>query len=506
IVTSILWYFCDLPFQTCPVDPPKKPTKRAITAASNDWCLKRYGGVELNYTVGATTTFQVDLCDIIKCGSKNNHAHWRGYDVYLCGTCILRPLEPHLESDTGFKKNGQVGVNPLSYNNTEDHSKTEKQEQQVITSQGNTVIKMDYSTLEPLEIIQMATGYANDNLWLNWMAETAREQSQGDCVACATARPHLTTEPAPLIFPPIPNNTRAGLFTPRNANGTYTCFNFTNSKPKVNVGEIPADWCNDTLPGKVIGAWARSGLTVGVCAMVRLKASIMLLGSNITAACTLHDKSIQLTHKRRGHIMKRSTPNFNLGEGSPTYMDAIGVPRGVPGEYKLADEVAAGFENIPWIVAIFPITPNKNVDRINYIHYNQLGQTSLMAVQNHMALDMLLAEKGGVCAMFGDMCCKFIPNNTAPDGSVTKALEGLRTLSETIHEHSGISDPLEEWIALFVAILVTCGCCFIPCIRSLTVRLKSSTIEKQDPRVMMPLLVTAPEEENKDTGFELMHV
>uniref|UniRef100_A0A3Q2NTP0 Uncharacterized protein n=1 Tax=Fundulus heteroclitus TaxID=8078 RepID=A0A3Q2NTP0_FUNHE len=434
--------------------------------SSNDWCLKRYGGVELNYTVGATTTFQVDLCDIIKCGSKNNHAHWRGYDVYLCGTCILRPLEPHLESDTGFKKNGQVGVNPLSYNNTEDHSKTEKQEQQVITSQGNTVIKMDYSTLEPLEIIQMATGYANDNLWLNWMAETAREQSQGDCVACATARPHLTTEPAPLIFPPIPNNTRAGLFTPRNANGTYTCFNFTNSKPKVNVGEIPADWCNDTLDHRLL--------------------------INIP--------------KERGHIMKRSTPNFNLGEGSPTYMDAIGVPRGVPGEYKLADEVAAGFENIPWIVAIFPITPNKNVDRINYIHYNQLGQTSLMAVQNHMALDMLLAEKGGVCAMFGDMCCKFIPNNTAPDGSVTKALEGLRTLSETIHEHSGISDPLEEWIALFVAILVTCGCCFIPCIRSLTVRLKSSTIEKQDPRVMMPLLVTAPEEENKDTGFELMHV
>uniref|UniRef100_A0A674P252 ERVV2 protein n=1 Tax=Takifugu rubripes TaxID=31033 RepID=A0A674P252_TAKRU len=55
----------------------------------------------------------------------------------------------------------------------------------------------------------------------------------------------------------------------------------------------------------------------------------------------------------------------------------------------------------------------------------QVAATSLMTVQNRMALDMLLAEKGGVCAMFGDQCCTFIPNNTAPDGSVTRALEGF---------------------------------------------------------------------------------
>ncbi|KAL4005223.1 hypothetical protein ACER0C_004936 [Sarotherodon galilaeus] len=109
------------------------------------------------------------------------------------------------------------------------------------------------------------------------------------------------------------------------------------------------------------------------------------------------------------------------------------------------------------------LTPNKNVDRINYVHYNvlrlsnltrdameglveQLGPTSLMGVQNRMALDMLLAERGGVCAMFGDQCCTFIPNNTAPDGSVTRALEGLRTLSRTMHEDSGIENPLEGWM------------------------------------------------------------
>ncbi len=36
-----------------------------------------------------------------------------------------------------------------------------------------------------------------------------------------------------------------------------------------------------------------------------------------------------------------------------------------------------------------------------------------MTVQNRIALDMLLAEKGGVCRIIGSNCCTFIPNNTA---------------------------------------------------------------------------------------------
>ncbi|KAK0134678.1 Endogenous retrovirus group V member 2 Env polyprotein [Merluccius polli] len=191
------------------------------------------------------------------------------------------------------------------------------------------------------------------------------------------------------------------------------------------------------------------------------------------------------------------------------------IPRGVPNEYKLADQIGAGFENIPILSGLFPITPNKNVDRINYIHYNvqrlanltrdavegistQLAATSLMAFQNRVALDMLLAEKGGVCAMFGDQCCTFIPNNTAPDGSVTKALNGLRALSTELKEASGLDNPLEAWmqglfgrwkalvmavltsLACFLAILITCGCCCIPCARTLCVRLIATTLSKEN--------------------------
>ena len=67
----------------------------------------------------------------------------------------------------------------------------------------------------------------------------------------------------------------------------------------------------------------------------------------------------------------------------------------------------------------------------------QVHATSRMAWQNRMALDMLLAERGGVCAMFGDECCTFIPNSTADDGSFTLALEKLPSLRDELKHNAG---------------------------------------------------------------------
>lgn len=93
------------------------------------------------------------------------------------------------------------------------------------------------------------------------------------------------------------------------------------------------------------------------------------------------------------------------------------------------------------------------MDWINYIYYNQqifvsytrntikgiaeqLGPTSRMTWENRLTLDML-AEKGDVCIMKGVQCCNFIPNNTAPDGTITKAFKGLTTLADELSENSG---------------------------------------------------------------------
>lgn len=75
--------------------------------------------------------------------------------------------------------------------------------------------------------------------------------------------------------------------------------------------------------------------------------------------------TIALTRIPRQHILyKRSSRgiDFDFEANDPTYTDAIGVPRGVPTRYKLADQVAAGFKTIPIWSAIFPVLPNKNVD------------------------------------------------------------------------------------------------------------------------------------------------
>jgi hypothetical protein len=39
------------------------------------------------------------------------------------------------------------------------------------------------------------------------------------------------------------------------------------------------------------------------------------------------------------------------------------------------------------------------------------------------------------------LCCTYIPNNTAPDGTITKTLQGLTSLSNKLAENSSINDP-----------------------------------------------------------------
>lgn len=259
-------------------------------------------------------------------------------------------------------------------------------------------------------------------------------------------------------------------------------------------------WCG----GDILKSALPSRFT-GMCAIVTLLLPVTVVKTKVENIAEIHELTLRKPNLRR----KRAISGVDWGD-DPTY---IGVPRGVPDEYKLADQIAAGFENFPIIGALFPVTPNKNVDRINYIHYNvqrpgnyteagfravheQLAATSLMAFQNRIALDMLLAEKGGVCGMFGEQCCTFIPNNTAPGGRLTRAIEWLTSLNKKMKEHSGVDTTMwDAWlskfgrlkgliasvlmsITVFTAMLTLCGCCCIPCIRALIVKLIDAALGK----------------------------
>lgn len=112
---------------------------------------------------------------------------------------------------------------------------------------------------------------------------------------------------------------------------------------------------------------------------------------------------------------------------------------------------------------------------------------------------MILAEKGGACVMIGSQCYTFIPNTTTPDGTITRALQGLTTLANKLVKNSGkmILSPVwwnngwgVKWkVIIMISVLTSLiivfegmaliGYCIIPCIRGLLVRSIETTLTKQ---------------------------
>ncbi|XP_078496547.1 endogenous retrovirus group PABLB member 1 Env polyprotein-like [Lissotriton helveticus] len=64
----------------------------------------------------------------------------------------------------------------------------------------------------------------------------------------------------------------------------------------------------------------------------------------------------------------------------------------------------------------------------------ELQSDRLMTLQNRVALDVILADRGGVCRLIQSSCCIFIPDN-AP--TVYQAISKLHKISESIHVDKG---------------------------------------------------------------------
>ena len=138
---------------------------------------------------------------------------------------------------------------------------------------------------------------------------------------------------------------------------------------------------------------------------------------------------------------------------------------------------------------------------VNYIYYNQqrfinytddalsaLGEqlqaTSRMTRQNRWVLDWMLAEKGGVCVLFGKDCCTVIPNNTSPEGTFTQTMDRLKTLRHEVTANAGYEHEVGDWldrvmghwgswlakagllIGVTLIIVILLLSCFLPLLRS----------------------------------------
>uniref|UniRef100_A0A3Q2SRJ2 Envelope polyprotein n=1 Tax=Fundulus heteroclitus TaxID=8078 RepID=A0A3Q2SRJ2_FUNHE len=415
------------------------------------------------------------------------------------------------------------------------------------------------SHLTTNEWFQVTTGVSGQtNNWL-LMVEQAANMSGQSCVVCMGPRPLLQVVPAVMdaecllevmnktvpitncsqwekIYPLAIAQKQKPLFSNKIAPSNFTCINMTNTGQK--FGNLTSTWCKTIVtvsrhfsPVSRADVWWWCGddrlfdklprNVSGTCGLVSLLLPVKVYPMTVTEL---------MMHVARALPQKwsfRAKRDISWqAAGNPTYIDALGVPRGVPDEYKLVNQVGSG------IVSVFCswCTVNTNVARINYIHYNvqrlgnwtqsgfeavheQLAATSLMAFQNRIALDMLLAEKGGVCAIFGEECCTFIPNNTASNGSLTVAIEGLRSLNGKMEEHSGVDRSMwDSWLdvfgnyrtlissvlvctAVFAAILTLCGCCCIPWLRGLTQQLITTAIAP--PQEQYPIFAPSDYTDNK---------
>ncbi|XP_072361070.1 uncharacterized protein [Scyliorhinus torazame] len=399
------------------------------------------------------------------------------------------------------------------------------------------------------QAFEIETGYEEQNAWIEWVRYSAQTLKKDNCYACASGRPQAHMEPFPLgwtdnrgsmecmmalyqdatawgnktctalslMFPPVNKKLSAN---PSSFLVTVThhksCISLSDTGLSKDMGELKT--CIETKNVTTQGNYSSLKIPrADIWWFFRGKILRPTLPPQWKGTCALVQLAIPFSiayerQEERGSVKgERSKRGIPTSFDDSIYLDPVGIPRGVPDEFKARNQIAAGFESLFWWVTI-----NKNVDWINYIYYNQqrfinytrdavkgiaeqLDATSRMAWENGLALDMILAEKGGVCVMLKGQCCTFIPNNTAPDGSITRALQGLTTLAEEMADNSGADTSMTGWLesmfakwkGLIVSILTSVivvigalaaiGCCIIPCVRGLVQRLIETALTKQMP-------------------------
>uniref|UniRef100_A0A3P9MRV6 Envelope protein n=1 Tax=Poecilia reticulata TaxID=8081 RepID=A0A3P9MRV6_POERE len=112
-----------------------------------------------------------------------------------------------------------------------------------------------------------------------------------------------------------------------------------------------------------------------------------------------------------------------------------------------------------------------------------------MLLQNRIALDFVLAEKGGVCHIIGEQCCTFVPDVSNNMSNIHVELSKL--LNRQKEENSGSSWNMWDWFGsggwtawlsklgmffgMIFMILMLLSCCIIPMVKSLVQRLISTS-------------------------------
>ncbi|XP_060766989.1 uncharacterized protein LOC132874656 [Neoarius graeffei] len=153
----------------------------------------------------------------------------------------------------------------------------------------------------------------------------------------------------------------------------------------------------------------------GICALTQFNSSVILVTTNPTG--TQHH-----------HRSKRSTtddsfppPEHQLESKWNKFWQSL-VP-----QYGLT-QVWNQLEVTHYRLATYVNVTNAAMEGVR----TELTALRLTTVQNRMALDILLAKEGGVCAMVGDMCCTYVPANDEEHGIIATKVEKMREVAREL--------------------------------------------------------------------------
>lgn len=149
--------------------------------------------------------------------------------------------------------------------------------------------------------------------------------------------------------------------------------------------------------------------------------------------------------------------------------------------------------------------------KINKAQNEEIDAIRIVVMQHRVALDMILAEKGGLCVLFNTTCCTYIPDNVHSQ-NMTDALNALRKIRDA--QQQDYVTSTEDWLTwllsgswksllikglVFVGILLLLLCvfttCVIPCLKKMVSNIVMTSINAY---VILPQMEDVLEKDSCD--------
>lgn len=130
--------------------------------------------------------------------------------------------------------------------------------------------------------------------------------------------------------------------------------------------------------------------------------------------------------------------------------------------------------------------------KINKAQNEEIDAIRIVVMQHRVALDMILAEKGGLCVLFDTTCCTYIPDNIHSQ-NMTDALNTLRKIKDA--EQQDYVTSTDDWltwllggswksllikglvgIAFLLLLLCVFTTCVVPCLKKMVSNMVTTSI------------------------------